>query len=100
ATYQRLLAHFTPNVLLGLTATPERADGLPILHWFDDRIAAELRLWDAIEQRRLSPFLYYGIHDGVDLRDVPWRRGQGYDTDALTEKYTGNDGWARFVYKE
>jgi hypothetical protein len=44
----------SPAELLGLTATPERADGLPILAWFGDRIAAELRLWDAIEQHRLG----------------------------------------------
>ena len=42
-----------PVELLGLTATPERSDGLPLLDWFDDRIAAELRLWDAIDQHRL-----------------------------------------------
>ena len=65
ASYRRLLEHLEPRELLGLTATPERADGLPILPWFDDRIAAELRLWDAIDQHRLAPFAYYGIHDGT-----------------------------------
>jgi len=99
-SYESLLTRLTPRELLGLTATPERADGLPVLHWFGDRIAAELRLWDAIEQHRLSPFLYYGIHDGIDLSDVPWRRGQGYDVDALTGKYTANDSWARFVFAQ
>ena len=99
-TYERILKHLTPHELLGLTATPERADGLPILHWFDDRIAAELRLWDAIEQHRLAPFAYYGIHDGVDLRDVPWKRGRGYDVSALSDVYTSNDAWARLVYKQ
>jgi hypothetical protein len=83
-----------------LTATPERADGLPVLHWFDDRIAAELRLWDAIEQHRLVPFAYYGIHDGKNLTTVPWRRGQGYDLAALTNVYTSDDAWARFVYQK
>jgi superfamily II DNA or RNA helicase len=100
ATYRRLLEHVRPRELLGLTATPERADGLPIFHWFDDRIAAELRLWDAIEQHRLAPFAYYGIHDGVDLRDVPWRRGRGYDVIALSDVYTSDDAWARLVYKQ
>jgi superfamily II DNA or RNA helicase/HKD family nuclease len=96
-SYQALLEHVEPVELLGLTATPERTDGLPILHWFGDQIAAELRLWDAIDQHRLSPFAYYGIHDGVDLRAVPWRRGQGYDVTALTNVYTANDAWARLV---
>ena len=76
-SYRALLEHVTPTELLGLTATPERSDGLPLLNWFDNRIAAELRLWDAIDQHRLSPFVYYGIHDGLDLRQVPWRRSQG-----------------------
>jgi superfamily II DNA or RNA helicase len=80
-----------------LTATPERSDGLPVLHWFDDRIAAELRLWDAIDEQYLAPFLYYGLFDGVDLTEVPWRRGQGYDVHALTSVYTASDRWARQV---
>src|SRR5690606_34597662 len=77
-TYQALLDHLAPRELLGLTATPERGDDEPILHWFADRIAAELRLWDAIEQHRLVPFAYSGISDAVDYRQVTWRRGRGY----------------------
>ena len=100
ASYERVLNHLDPVELLGLTATPERSDGLPILQWFDDRIAAELRLWDAIDQQHLSPFLYYGIHDGLDLREIPWRRGRGYDTTALTDVYTSTDAWARFVVEQ
>ncbi|MCP4006642.1 MAG: DUF3427 domain-containing protein [bacterium] len=96
-SYKTLLEHVAPVELLGLTATPERADGLPILDWFDGRIAAELRLWDAIDQHRLVPFVYYGVHDGVDLTQVPWKRGRGYDLDGLSNVYTGNDIWARLV---
>lgn len=99
-SYQRLLAHVAPRELLGLTATPERADGLSVLHWFEDRIAAELRLWDAIDQHTLTPFCYYGIHDGLDLRDVPWKRGLGYDADGLTNVYTASDVWAQSVVNE
>ena len=96
-SYTRLLERVEPRELLGLTATPERADGLPILHWFDDRIAAELRLWDAIDQHRLVPFHYYGIHDGTDLSGVTWRRGRGYDDAELTNLYTADDAYARRV---
>ncbi len=99
-SYRRILDHLQPVELLGLTATPERSDGLPILQWFDDRIAAELRLWEAIDQQHLSPFLYFGIHDGLDLRDIPWRRGRGDDVDALSNAYTSSDAWARLVVKE
>jgi superfamily II DNA or RNA helicase/HKD family nuclease len=97
ASYTALLERLRPAELLGLTATPERSDGLPVLHWFGDRIAAELRLWDAIDEQYLAPFLYYGIFDGVDLTEIPWRRGQGYEVDALTSVYTSSDAWARQV---
>ena len=100
ASYKRVLDHLAPLELLGLTATPERSDGLPILHWFDDRIAAELRLWDAIDQQHLAPFLYFGVHDGLDLREIPWRRGRGYDIDALSNAYTSSDAWARLVIRQ
>jgi|KBSMisStandDraft_5_1062788.scaffolds.fasta_scaffold24113_2 superfamily II DNA or RNA helicase/HKD family nuclease len=99
-SYKTLLDHVKPVELLGLTATPERSDGLPILEWFDGRIAAELRLWDAIDQQRLAPFVYFGIHDGMDLREIPWRRGRGYDIEKLSNLLTGNDILARLVIKE
>jgi superfamily II DNA or RNA helicase len=99
-SYRALLEHVRPRELLGLTATPERSDGESILGYFDNRIAAELRLWDAIDQRRLAPFAYYGIHDGLDLRDIPWRRGRGYDEEILTDRLTANDMWARTVLEE
>src|SRR5690606_5382650 len=89
-TYDALLRHLQPRELLGLTATPERSDGLSVLHWFDDRIAAELRLWDAIEQHRLVPFAYYGVADGLDYRQVSWRRGRGYDAQELSNLVTGD----------
>jgi superfamily II DNA or RNA helicase len=100
SSYVQLLEHVRPRELLGLTATPERSDGLSIFHWFDNRIAAELRLWDAIDQGRLAPFIYYGIHDGLDLTTVPWRRGHGYDVDALSQIYTSTDAWARLVIQQ
>jgi superfamily II DNA or RNA helicase/HKD family nuclease len=99
-SYTRLLEHLAPRELLGLTATPERSDGLSVLGWFDGRIAAELRLWDAIDQQRLVPFAYYGIADSLDLRDIPWRRGRGYDVDALSGLITSTDVWARQVLQQ
>ena len=99
-SYRNLLDHLQPRELIGLTATPERSDGLPVLSWFGDRIAAELRLWDAIDQHRLTPFVYYGIHDGLDLRSIPWRRGRGYDVEGLSNLLTANDAWARMVVRQ
>ena len=100
ASYAKVLGHLRPVELLGLTATPERSDGQSILHWFDDRIASELRLWDAIDQQHLSPFVYFGVHDGTDLSGIPWKRGQGYDIPALSNLYTSNDAWARLVVRQ
>jgi superfamily II DNA or RNA helicase len=96
-SYRDLLDRVRPRELLGLTATPERADDLLVLDYFDGRIAAELRLWDAIDQHRLVPFTYYGLHDNVDLTHVPWKRGRGYDVEGLANVYTANDAWARLV---
>lgn len=100
SSYVRLLEAIEPNELLGLTATPERSDGLSLLHHFDGRISAELRLWDAIDQQRLTPFAYYGIADSLDLREIPWRRGRGYDVEGVTKLITANDVWARGILKQ
>lgn len=89
-TYRALLDHLAPEVLLGLTATPERTDGQSVTDWFDGRFAAEVRLWDAIEGAQLVPFQYFGVHDDVDLASLEWKRG-GYDVGALENLYTGND---------
>src|SRR5579859_212219 len=89
-TYRKLLRHLKPSILLGMTATPERADSQDVTKWFDGRIAADLRLWDALQQGLLCPFQYFGIADDVDLSGVVWQRG-GYSQEALSTVYTGND---------
>ncbi len=88
-TYRRLLDRLQPRYLLGLTATPERADGQSVLPFFGDRIAAELRLWEALDRQLLCPFQYFGLSDNTDLRHVSWRRG-GYAAEDLTNLYTGD----------
>ena len=96
ASYQRLLEHIEPVELLGLTATPERSDGVDVRAFFGGRTAAELRLWDALEQNLLCPFHYFGIHDNTDLEALQWKRG-GYDLAQLNSLYTGNDARTRIV---
>ena len=83
-------------MLLGLTATPERTDGQPVTGWFDGRFAAELRLWEAIDEGLLVPFQYFGVHDDVDVSHLTWRRG-GYDLGELSNVYTGDDVRTRKV---
>lgn len=100
ASYQKVIGHFKPRELLGLTATPERGDGQSILQYFDDRIAAELRIWEAIEQQHLCPFAYFGIRDEVDLSAVTWRRGTGYDLEELTNVYTASHQWISLVIQQ
>ncbi|MDO4623343.1 MAG: DUF3427 domain-containing protein, partial [Eubacteriales bacterium] len=86
-TYQRLLAYYQPMILLGLTATPERMDGKSIFKYFDNRIAAEIRLPEAINRKLLCPFQYFGVTDTVDLTTLRWTRG-GYDINELSNIYT------------
>ena len=88
-TYQKLLNHFQPKILLGLTATPERMDGKSILDYFGGRCAGEIRLPEAIERKLLCPFQYFGVADTVDLDDLRWTRG-GYDKSQLTNLYSLN----------
>jgi hypothetical protein len=89
SSYRRWLDHLRPQLLLGLTATPERADGLDILHWFGGRIASELRLWSALDQGLLAPFHYFAVADATDLSALEWRRG-GYVPSQLSAVYTGD----------
>lgn len=88
-SYTKVLRYFTPDILLGLTATPERMDGQDILSYFDGQIAAELRLFDAINQKLLSPFHYFVISDTVDLNQIQWKQG-GYDKRELEMAYVNN----------
>jgi superfamily II DNA or RNA helicase/HKD family nuclease len=99
-TYRRLLDYLQPQQLLGLTATPERGDGVDVAkQFFDGRTASELRLWDALDADLLVPFHYFGVSDDVDLSQLEWKRGN-YDTAQLNNLYTGNDARAAKVIRE
>lgn len=89
-SYRKILSRFKPKILLGLTATPERMDGEDITKDFDGKISAEIRLDDALNNRLLAPFYYFGITDSVDLADIPWRAGK-YVISELSKVYTFND---------
>lgn len=85
-TYRRLLTHFRPRFMLGLTATPDRTDQSDILSLCDDNLVYSVNLFYGIEQRLLCRFSYYGIHDGtVDYTEIPWRNGR-FDPDILSNK--------------
>lgn len=86
STYRRLLSHFAPAFLLGLTATPERSDQSDILSLCDDNLVFTRDLFAGIEAKLLSPFHYYGIFDeSVDYEEIPWRNGR-FDPEHLSTK--------------
>ena len=88
-SYRPIFDHFVPKILLGLTATPERMDGKSIAADFGNRFAAEIRLPEALEEKLLCPFHYFGVADPVALdQDRFWRNGK-YDSNELEQVYTG-----------
>jgi superfamily II DNA or RNA helicase/HKD family nuclease len=62
-SYDRFLNHFSPQFLLGMTATPERTDGEDIFRLFDHQIGYEIRLQRALQEEMLCPFHYFGVDD-------------------------------------
>ena len=86
ATYRRLLSHFEPSFLLGLTATPDRSDQSDILSLCDDNLVFSKDLFVGVTSGLLVPFHYYGIFDeSVDYREIPWRSGK-FDPEQLSNK--------------
>lgn len=91
SSYRPLLDYFQPEILLGLTATPERMDGQFITDDFNNRIAAETRLPDALRLGLLCPFQYFCVADtSVDLRNIKWVNGR-YDINELENIYTADN---------
>ncbi len=90
-SYRPIFEYFSPRALLGLTATPERMDGDIVAADFSNRFTAEIRLPEALEEKLLCPFHYFGIADPVALdQDKFWRNGK-YDPNELEKVYTGTD---------
>jgi superfamily II DNA or RNA helicase len=89
ASYRVIFNNFNPRILLGLTATPERMDGASVAADFGNRFAAEIRLPEALEEKLLCPFHYFGVADPISLAGEQfWRNGR-YDIAALENVYTG-----------
>ncbi len=90
ASYRPIINYFSPKILLGLTATPERMDGEDILEDFSNTIAAEIRLPEALNRKLLCPFQYFGITDSIDLSHAEWKNGR-YLPSESTRIYTHSD---------
>jgi superfamily II DNA or RNA helicase len=99
SSYQKLINYFTPQFLLGLTATPERTDNSDILQLCDHNLVYRMDLFDGISTEQLCPFRYYGIYDAqVDYEHIPWRNGR-FDPAKLSNKLA-TLGRARHAIKE
>lgn len=85
-SYRKLFDHFTPKLLVGLTATPERMDGKDLRPDFGGRISAEIRLPQALQAGLLTPFQYLCVSDDTDLRDESLWNGQKYIIERLADK--------------
>ena len=83
ATYRRLLRHFKPRFLLGLTATPERSDGADLLDLCGGNLVYRCDLAEGISKDLLCGFDYFGVPDEVDYANIPWRSTK-FDEEALT----------------
>lgn len=64
------------------------------MDYFNNRIAAEIRLPEAIDRKLLCPFQYFGVTDTVDLSELKWTRG-GYDKGELSNLYSFSGNVAR-----
>lgn len=89
ASYRAVFDRFNPRILLGLTATPERMDGASVAADFENRFAAEIRLPEALEEKLLCPFHYFGVADPVSLSSEKFWRSGRYDITQLEAVYTG-----------
>jgi superfamily II DNA or RNA helicase/diadenosine tetraphosphate (Ap4A) HIT family hydrolase/SOS-response transcriptional repressor LexA len=84
-SYRRVMARLKATFTLGLTATPERTDGVDVASLFDDVLAWQATVGDGIAEGSLVPFHYLGLKDDVDFEQIPWRNGR-FDPAALEEK--------------
>lgn len=82
-SYRRLIDHFRPKFMLGLTATPDRTDGGDLLALCDENLVYECDMREGISRKLLSPYHYFGVPDVVDYAQIPWRSIR-FDEEALT----------------
>jgi superfamily II DNA or RNA helicase/diadenosine tetraphosphate (Ap4A) HIT family hydrolase/HKD family nuclease/SOS-response transcriptional repressor LexA len=93
-SYRRVLARLQATFTLGLTATPERTDGVDVASLFDDVLAWQATVGDGIAEGSLVPFHYLGLKDDVDFEQIPWRNGR-FDPTALEEKLENSERMER-----
>jgi superfamily II DNA or RNA helicase/diadenosine tetraphosphate (Ap4A) HIT family hydrolase len=99
-SYRDVLDRLDAGFLLGLTATPDRADGADVLGLFDDYVAYRADLGVGVEQKRLVPFAYFGLKDQVDYERITWH-GQRFNADELARAVDTDERleqlWRRWI---
>lgn len=96
-TYRRLLEHFNPQFLLGITATPDRMDNQDVYALCDGNVAISIHFLDAIERNWLAPFRYFGVYDNTDYSKIRWL-GNRYDEEELLQAQLRED-YAEAVFE-
>jgi superfamily II DNA or RNA helicase/HKD family nuclease/predicted house-cleaning noncanonical NTP pyrophosphatase (MazG superfamily) len=87
-SYTRVIERLAPQFLIGLTATPYRADNRDIYAICEGNVAYEVGLFEAISLGWLCPFRYYGISDVIEYgSDLLNKSRTRYDAVRLSERY-------------
>ena len=82
-SYQKILEYFTPDFLLGVTATPQRSDSVRLVDVFDE-IVYYKSIEDLIKEGWLSPLVGYRVKTDTDISDVEITNGD-YKQEQLAE---------------
>lgn len=103
SSYNKIMNYFIPKLWMGATASPYRSDGFDIFKLFDNNIAHEITLKDALENDLLCTFHYYGISEftieqveenPIDNQLLVAEPNISYRT--ISEKYDSNTGFRDF----
>jgi len=99
STYRRVLTHFKPKFMLGLTATPDRMDGASLTQLCNDNVVYTAGLVRAVKAGILVPFHYFGVPDSIDFRNIPWKDGR-FELTKLTQEANARAGQVLHEYRD
>lgn len=83
-SYRRIIDFFSPDFLLGVTATPQRSDSTRLIDVFDE-IVYYRTIQDLIQEGWLSPLVGYRVKTSTDISEVEIQNGE-YSQSQLEEK--------------
>ncbi len=101
-SYQSLIEYFQPQFLLGLTATPDRADNRDVYALCDGNLVYQMTLSEAINRHWLAPFSYFGVKDPIDYGRLTWRGTRYDEAELIHAQLQGQygdavlDAWMRY----